>query len=117
MQGGVFKFSTRWIASQLTLLFIVDIVVLSLLTYAVGSPSLHLSMLYVVTVFSAAILLQARMSLTVTLLAVIVVIYQQVVLVLFDKDHLSSISNSILLAFYFCGLRNRANRGATFSVT
>ncbi|WP_151746983.1 sensor histidine kinase [Acinetobacter soli] len=101
MQGGVFKFSTRWIASQLTLLFIVDIVVLSLLTYAVGTPSLHLSMLYVVTVFSAAILLQARMSLTVTLLAVIVVIYQQVVLVLFDKDHLSSISNSILLAFLF----------------
>lgn len=101
IQGALFRFYPKWITQQLSSLFIIDIIALSFLTYAVGGPNLHLGLLYVVTVFSAAILLHARMSLVMTLLAVIILVYQQIVIVLFNTDHLNAIGDSILLAFLF----------------
>lgn len=101
IQGALFRFYPKWITQQLSSLFIIDIIALSFLTYAVGGPNLHLGLLYVVTVFSAAILLHARMSLAMTLLAVIILVYQQIVIVLFNTNHLNAIGDSILLAFLF----------------
>ncbi|MBC6819790.1 histidine kinase, partial [Acinetobacter baumannii] len=57
--------------------------------------------LYVIAIFTSAILLSARMSLLITLLAVIAVIYQRFVGSLFDYNNLNTIGNSALLAFLF----------------
>lgn len=96
-----FKFYPRKIDRQLILLFVVDVIALSLLTFSIGTPNLNLSLLYVIAVFSAAILLNRKMSLTITLLAVIAVIYQHFVGSLFDASNLNNIGNSALLAFLF----------------
>ncbi len=89
------------ISKQLILLFIVDVCCFSLLNFALGGPNLHLSLLFVVTVFAATILLRPQLALIITLVAVISVIYQQVVGSFFNSSHLNSISNSALLAFLF----------------
>lgn len=89
--------------------FVVDVICLSLLTFSVGEPNLQLSLLYVIAIFTSAILLSARMSLLITLLAVIAVIYQRFVGSLFDYNNLNTIGNSALLAFLFCGAWHRAN--------
>ena len=51
----------RWLPSaihaQLVVLFIADVICFSTLTFAVGGPNLHLSLLFVITIFSASILL------------------------------------------------------------
>lgn len=94
----------KFIATQATtayFIFIVDIICLSLLTFSVGEPNLQLSLLYVIAIFTSAILLSARMSLLITLLAVIAVIYQRFVGSLFDYNNLNTIGNSALLAFLF----------------
>ncbi len=94
-----FKFIATQATRQLILFFIVDIICLSLLTFSVGEPNLQLSLLYVIAIFTSAILLSARMSLLITLLAVIAVIYQRFVGSLFDYNNLNTIGNSALLAF------------------
>ncbi|KAA5663232.1 histidine kinase, partial [Pseudomonas aeruginosa] len=96
-----FKFIATQATRQLILFFIVDIICLSLLTFSVGEPNLQLSLLYVIAIFTSAILLSARMSLLITLLAVIAVIYQRFVGSLFDYNNLNTIGNSALLAFLF----------------
>ena len=96
-----FKFISTQATRQLILFFVVDIICLSLLTFSVGEPNLQLSLLYVIAIFTSAILLSARMSLLITLLAVIAVIYQRFVGSLFDYNNLNTIGNSALLAFLF----------------
>ncbi|MEF3817221.1 ATP-binding protein [Acinetobacter baumannii] len=96
-----FKFIATQATRQLILFFIVDIICLSLLTFSVGEPNLQLSLLYVIAIFTSAILLSARMSLLITLLAVIAVIYQRFVGSLFDYNNLNTIGNSALLDFLF----------------
>lgn len=96
-----FKLFPRAISQQLLLLFVVDVGCFSLLTFALGGPNLHLSLLFVVVVFAATILLKAQLALVVTLVAVISVIYQQLVGSFFNLSHLNSIGNSALLAFLF----------------
>ncbi|MEB3795724.1 MULTISPECIES: sensor histidine kinase [Acinetobacter] len=96
-----FKFIAAQATRQLALFFIVDVICLSLLTFSVGEPNLQLSLLYVIAIFTSAILLSARMSLIITLLAIIAVIYQRFVGSLFDYNNLNTIGNSALLAFLF----------------
>ncbi|MBJ9422116.1 PAS domain-containing protein [Acinetobacter oleivorans] len=96
-----FKFVATQATKQLILFFVVDVTCLSLLTFSVGEPNLQLSLLYVIAIFTSAILLSARMSLLITLLAVIAVIYQRFVGSLFDYNNLNTIGNSALLAFLF----------------
>ncbi|AQZ83668.1 histidine kinase [Acinetobacter calcoaceticus] len=96
-----FKFVATQATKQLILFFVVDVICLSLLTFSVGEPNLQLSLLYVIAIFTSAILLSARMSLLITLLAVIAVIYQRFVGSLFDYNNLNTIGNSALLAFLF----------------
>lgn len=45
---------------QLTLLFVVDVVALSLMTLALDGPNLHLSLIFVITIFAASVLLDAQ---------------------------------------------------------
>ncbi len=86
---------------QLSLLFVVDVIYLSLLSFSIGSPNLQLSMLYVITVFSATILLSHRAALIITLFAVIMIIYQHFVASLLNWTKLNDIGNSVLMAFLF----------------
>ncbi len=95
------KFFTRYISEQLFAIFLVDIIFLSTLTFSLGGPSLSISLLFVIMVFSANFLLKKNEALIVTLVSVIAVIYQQFVGSLFDVSNLNNISNSALLAFLF----------------
>ncbi|CAB1219427.1 sensor histidine kinase [Acinetobacter bouvetii] len=89
------------ISQQLPLLFLVDVIALSLLTLAVDGPNLQLSLLFVVTIFAASLLLNAKKALVITLIAVISVIYQLFLGSLFDFSSLNNIGNSAVLAFLF----------------
>lgn len=95
------KFFTKFISEQLFAIFLVDILFLSTLTFALGGPSLSISLLFVIMVFSANFLLKKNEALIVTLVSVIAVIYQQFVGSFFDASNLNNISNSALLAFLF----------------
>lgn len=95
----------KWLSGHLTVqlasLFVVDVVYLSLLSFSVGSPNVQLSLLFVITVFSATILLQHKMALLITLLAVIAIVYQHFVTSLLDVEKIDGIGNSMLLIFLF----------------
>ena len=89
------------ITQQLTLFFAVDIIALSTLTFASDGPNLYLSLLFVITIFAASLLLEKRKALAITLIAMIMVIYQHFVGSLLDFSSLNNISQSALLAFLF----------------
>ena len=95
------KFFTRFVSEQLFAIFLADILFLSTLTFALGGPSLSISLLFVIMVFSANFLLKKNEALIVTLISIIAVIYQQFVGTFFDVSNLNNISNSALLAFLF----------------
>ncbi|WP_336437094.1 PAS domain-containing protein, partial [Stutzerimonas stutzeri] len=59
------------------------------------------SLLYVIIIFSSAILLNAQLSLIITLFAVIMVVYQRFLGNFFDYNNLNHLGNSIFLAFLF----------------
>lgn len=89
------------ISKQLIFIFIIDVICLSVITFSAGGPNLQLSLLYVIIIFSSAILLNAQLSLIVTLFAVIMVIYQRFLGNFFDYNNLNHLGNSALLAFLF----------------
>lgn len=89
------------IPKQMILIFFADVTALSLLTLALDGPNLHLSLLFVITIFAASILLDARKALVITLIAVISVIYQLFLGSILDFASLRNIGNSALLAFLF----------------
>ncbi len=89
------------VAHQLIFILLIDVLIFSLLTFAVGSPNLHLSLLFVITIFSANILLDHRKALIITLIAVISVVYQHFVASLLAYSTLNNISHNALLAFLF----------------
>ena len=86
---------------QLIFIFLVDVICLAVITFSAGGPNLQLSMLYVIIIFSSALLLKAQLSLIVTLFAVIMVIYQRFIGNFFDYNNLNHLGNSALLAFLF----------------
>lgn len=89
------------INKQLIFIFIIDVVCLSLITFSAGGPNLQLSLLYVIIIFSSAILLNAQLSLIITLFAVIMVVYQRFLGNFFDYNNLNHLGNSVFLAFLF----------------
>ena len=95
------KWIRRLIQPQLIMIFFSDVCVLSLLTLASDGPNLQIGLLFVITIFSASLLLDAKKALVVTLIAVISVIYQHFIGSIFAFSSLSNISNSALLAFLF----------------
>ncbi|QHH93344.1 PAS domain-containing protein [Acinetobacter gyllenbergii] len=88
-------------SKQLIFIFIVDVICLSLITFSAGGPNLQLSLLYVIIIFSSAILLNAHLSLIITLFAVIMVVYQRFLGDFFDVNNLTHLGNSVFLAFLF----------------
>lgn len=89
------------VSKQLIFIFIIDVICLGLITFSAGGPNLQLSLLYVIIIFSSAILLNAHLSLIVTLFAVIMVVYQRFIGNFFDYNNLNHLGNSVLLAFLF----------------
>ncbi|WP_374664489.1 PAS domain-containing sensor histidine kinase [Acinetobacter sp.] len=89
------------ISKQMVLIFFADVCALSLLTLALDGPNLHLSLLFVITIFAASILLDAKKALIITLIAVISVVYQLFLGSILDFASLRNIGNSALLAFLF----------------
>lgn len=89
------------IPKQMILIFFADVTALSLLTLALDGPNLHISLLFVITIFAASILLDARKALVITLIAVISVVYQLFLGSILDFASLRNIGNSALLAFLF----------------
>ena len=86
---------------QFTGFFIVDVFVLSGLTFASQGPSLHLSLLFAITIFAASLLLPRHKALIITLIAVISVIYQQFISSLLTFPSINNLSHGVLLAFLF----------------
>ena len=84
-------------SKQLIFIFLVDVICLSLITFSSGGPNLQLSLLYVIIIFSSAILLNAQLSLIITLFAVIMVVYQRFLGNFFDYNNLNHLGNSIFL--------------------
>lgn len=89
------------VSKQLIFIFIIDVICLGVITFSAGGPNLQLSLLYVIIIFSSAILLNAHLSLIVTLFAVIMVVYQRFIGNFFDYSNLNHLGNSVLLAFLF----------------
>lgn len=94
------RFKVR-IADQLLMLFVVDVIALSLLTLAIDGPNLHLSLLFVITIFAASLLLDAKKALVITLVAVICVVYQLFLGSILEFTSLKNLTNSAILAFLF----------------
>ena len=86
---------------QLTLLFIIDVISLSLLTFATDGPNLQLSLLFVITIFASCVLVDKQKALIITLIAVITLVYQHFIGTLFSISSLNTIGNSAVLAFLF----------------
>ncbi|MGQ9374852.1 sensor histidine kinase [Acinetobacter tandoii] len=102
------KHFKQHIPQQFAFIFIVDVIALSLLTFATNGPSLSISVLFLTTIFAASLLLNKRKALAITLIAIIAVIYQQFVISFLTLYSLQNLSNSVILAvlfivFYICG--------------
>jgi two-component system, NtrC family, sensor histidine kinase PilS len=88
---------------QLLSLFIVDIGILTALSFTGDGANLQVSLMFVMTIFTASLLLEKSKALGVTLIAVICVIYQHFIGSLFSAStSLNNIGNSVLLAILFC---------------
>ncbi len=101
LQLFVLKYLRKYVDKQLTGIFVVDVLALSLLTLATSSANLHMSMLFVITVFAASILLNAHKALVIMLIAIISVTYQHFIVSIFSLSSLGNIGNSAILAFLF----------------
>lgn len=97
----LFKFLPFRITTQLIFIFLIDVACLSVITYSAGGPNLQLSLLYVIIIFASAILLNAHLSLIITLFAVIMVVYQRFLGNFFAYNNLNDLGNSAFLAFLF----------------
>ena len=101
LQLLVLKTLKRWISRQLTTIFFFDVLCFSALTLALDGPTLHISLLFVITIFASSLLLAPKKALWITLIAVISVIYQQFLGSLLLLTTLNKLGYSILLAIMF----------------
>ncbi|MFT4021898.1 MAG: ATP-binding protein [Acinetobacter sp.] len=86
---------------QLFLLSLVDVLCLGCLNLAMGQINLHISLFFVITVFTASLLLNRRQALGITLLSVIIIVYSQFVEAWFKLTDLHYLGTTVLLAFLF----------------
>ena len=89
------------LSQQLILLNTVDIICFTSLNFAIGTPNLHISLLFVVTIFMASLLLSQRQALVLTLCSIIAVLYLHFLGSWLAFTDLRNIGNSVLLAFLF----------------
>ena len=95
------KYFPHTLSKQILSLYIVDLVFLSALTFALGGPNISIGLLFVICVFTSNFLLSKHQALFMTLVAVICVVYQQFFGSLFTQTSLNNIGNSAFLAFLF----------------
>ena len=100
-QLAAIKSYKKLIEKQLALIFFIDVLSFSGLTLALDGPTLHISLLFVITVFASSFLLDQKKALVITLVAVISVIYQQFLGSLLSLNTLNNLSHSALLAVLF----------------
>ena len=100
-QFAAIYFTNFNLTQQLLFIFCIDVVTFSFLTLLSDGPNLHLTLLFVISIFSASVLLNATKALGITLIAVICIVYQLLLSNLFDLKTLSNITDSLLLAFLF----------------
>ena len=101
IQLALLKFFPHAISNQLIAIFVIDVIFLSTLTFALGGPNVSIGLLFVITVFASNFLLTRNKALLITLAAVIAVVYQQFFGSYFDYSNLNNIGNSLFLAFLF----------------
>lgn len=107
LQSIFMRFVAVGSSKHLVFIFWVDVVVLSLLTYSLREgANLQISLIYMITVFISAVLLERKFSLAITLLAIISITYQNLFDLSFGTDNLRSFGNHILLAFLFFVMYN-----------
>lgn len=88
---------------QLVALFIIDIAILTALSFTGDGINLQVSLMFVMTIFTASLLLEKSKALSITLVAIICVIYQHFIGSFFDAAaSLNNVSNSVLLSILFC---------------
>ena len=104
VQWLMLRYSHVAASYQLLALFIVDIAILTSLIFIGDGTNLQISLMFVMTIFTASLLLEKHKALSVTLVAVICVVYQHFIGSFFAPSHsLNNISNSALLAvLFFC---------------
>lgn len=95
------KHFRRFISKQLIFIFLIDVVCFSGMTVALDGPNLHISLLFVITIFAASLLLDSNKALSISLIAVISVIYQQFLGSLFELNSLDNLGYNALLAILF----------------
>ena len=96
-----FRYFSPKSTKQITLFFAVDVAAFSALTFASDGPNLHISLLFVITIFAASLFLESKKALFITLIAVITVVYQHFLGSLLAFSSLNNIGNSVLLAILF----------------
>ena len=98
---GLFYVVTKHMRRQLAFGLALDVIILSLLLYTTGNPDLQLTMLYMVVVAASFMLLHGSQALVITLLAIILVIYQQFFYAIANSMSLANLGDALLMSASF----------------
>lgn len=98
---GLFYVVRKHMRRQLAFGLALDVIILSLLLYTTGNPDLQLTMLYMVVVAASFMLLHGSQALVITLLAIILVIYQQFFYAIANSMSLANLGDALLMSASF----------------
>ncbi|WP_298807174.1 ATP-binding protein [uncultured Psychrobacter sp.] len=98
---GLFYVVKKHMRRQLAFGLALDVIILSLLLYTTGNPDLQLTMLYMVVVAASFMLLHGSQALVITLLAIILVIYQQFFYAIANSMSLANLGDALLMSASF----------------
>lgn len=98
---GLFYVVRKHMRRQLAFGLALDVIILSLLLYTTGNPDLQLTMLYMVVVAASFMLLRGSQALVITLLAIILVIYQQFFYAIANSMSLANLGDALLMSASF----------------
>ncbi|MFU8926490.1 sensor histidine kinase [Acinetobacter puyangensis] len=96
-----FKFYQKKRQEQIFVYLIIDVIHITLILFLSSGPNIAIVLLYMVVVLTATMLVTPRKALTLTLLSVIAVVYQQFFFSIFDGTQISFIGSSALVAMVF----------------
>ncbi|GAF55622.1 LOW QUALITY PROTEIN: sensor protein [Psychrobacter sp. JCM 18901] len=99
--SGYFMVVRKHMRRQLAFGLALDVIILSLLLYTTGNPDLQLTMLYMVVVAASFMLLHGSQALVITLLAIILVIYQQFFYAIANSMSLANLGDALLMSASF----------------
>lgn len=96
-----FKFYQNKLQEQIFVYLIIDVIHITLILFLSSGPNIAIVLLYMVVVLAATMLVTPRKALTLTLLSIIAVVYQQFFFSLFDGTQISFIGSSALVTLVF----------------